>query len=171
MGVISEKLSQLSVKASRPVAANQWAGCHQRWPTRWRRMRRNNWCWCEIFRHFFLVIWAFALTHWNKKAKPQWKQTKSSVWSSFQLLFSIWLCLLPPSYSLFLLLYPQTPSSVFSLHRWVIPHQNNGLLCFIELPLSHSYFLISFPPFICHAPPPFFFLFRSLSSFSLSSHF
>lgn len=60
-----------------------------------------------------------------------------------------WLCLLPPAFSLIFLLHPQTPFSVFSLHRGVIPHQNNGLLCFIELPLSVSHFLYSFPPFIC----------------------
>lgn len=61
-----------------------------------------------------------------------------------------WLCLLPPSFSLVFLLYPQTPSSVFSLHRWAIPHQNNGLLCFIELLMSLYHFLYSFPSSIWH---------------------
>lgn len=77
------------------------------------------------------------------------------------------LCRLPPSFSLFFLLYPQTLSSVFPLLRWVIPRQNNGLLCFIELPLSFSHLLFSFPPFICRALS----LFRSLFSFLLSSQF
>lgn len=87
----------------------------------------------------------------SKRANGNWKPTKSSVWPSFLLFSSVrWLCLLPPSFSLIFLLYPQTPSSVFSLHRWAIPHQNNGLLCFIELPMSLSHFLSSFPSSIWH---------------------
>lgn len=101
----------------------------------------------------------------RKRADTNWKQTKSLVWPSFLLLSSVrWLCLLPPSFSL---LYPQTPSSVFSLHRWVIPHLNNGLLCFIEPPMSLSHFLYSFPSSVWRG---ILFLFCSLFSFSLSSH-
>lgn len=100
---------------------------------------------------FCLFMWASAFK--EKGPNPTGNRvlsTKSSVWPSFLLLSSVhWLCLLPPSFSLVFLLYPQTSSSVFSLHRWVIPRQNNGLLCFIELPLSLSHFLYSFPPSIC----------------------
>lgn len=117
-----------------------------------------------------MFLWAFVVTNSNQKAKTHWKQgfiTKSLLWTLFLLSSTRCLCHLPPSFSLFFLMYPQTLSSVLSLHRWVIPCQNNGLLCFIELPLSFSHLLFSFPPFNFHAP----FLFRSLFSFLLSSQF
>lgn len=118
-----------------------------------------------------MFIWAFVTHIQTKRPKLTGSRvllTKSLLWASFLLLSSTHcLCRLPPSFSLFFLLYPQTLSSVFPLHRWVIPRQNNGLLCFIELPLSFSHFLFSFPPFICRA----LFLFRSLFSFLLSSQF
>lgn len=79
------------------------------------------------------------------------------------------LCLLFPSFflifCLLFLFYPQTPSSLCSLPRWVMSCQNNGLLCFIELPLSCSPFLSpSLPVFSMPSSPPLtLFLLFSLS--------
>lgn len=53
----------------------------------------------------------------------------------------------------FFFLFPSpNPSSLYSLPRWVMSCQNNGLLCFIELPMSR------YPPFLIqysapHPPP------------------
>lgn len=50
----------------------------------------------------------------------------------------------------FFFLFPSpNPSSLYSLPRWVMSCQNNGLLCFIELPMSR------YPPFLIQysAPP------------------
>lgn len=61
------------------------------------------------------------------------------------------LCLLFPSFLLLFclpfLLYPQTRSSLFPLPKWVMSCQNNGLLCFIEPPMSCSPSLC-FPPLV-----------------------
>lgn len=104
--------------------------------------------------HLFMFIWAFSVTHVNKKVKARWKQGFIHNKVAFDIVPTSLLHRLPlssPSISLFFLLHPQTPSYVFSLHRWVIPRQNNALLCFIELPLSSSHFPFSFLPFICRA--------------------
>lgn len=105
-----------------------------------------------------MFISVFSVTHVSKKVKAHWKQVFTNKKFTFDVIPTSLLHRLPlssPSIFLFFLLYPQTPSYVFSLHRWVIPHQNNALLCFIELPLSSSHFPFSFLPFICHAlfPP------------------
>lgn len=101
-----------------------------------------------------MFIWAFSVRHISKKVKARWKQGFINRKFTFDIIPTSLLHRLPlssPSIFLLFLLYPQTLSYVFSLHRWVIPRQNNALLCFIELPLSSSHFPFSFLPFICRA--------------------